>query len=84
MLTRSQLINGCLQIWNLILAAGAAFTVDRFGRRNLFLSSCAGMLLSYIIVTGLSGSFAETANKATGLAVIPFIFLYNGAYDIAL
>jgi hypothetical protein len=81
--TDQTLINGCLQIWNLIIAVGAAFLVDKLGRRFLFLTSCIGMLSSYIIISGLSGSFAETGNKATGLAVIPMLFLFYGSYDIA-
>jgi MFS family permease len=41
------------------------------------------MLICYIIITGLSGSFATTGKSATGLAVIPVLFLYYGFYDIA-
>lgn len=78
------LISACLQIWNLFFSAGAGFSVDRFGRRPLFLLSAATMAISYAVVTGLSGSFAETGNKATGIAVIPFLFLFFAGYDIAL
>ena len=81
--TQQTLINGCLQIWNLILAVGAAFMVDKVGRRALFLTSCVGMLVGYICISGLSGSFAQTGDKATGLAVIPMLFLFYGFYDIA-
>ncbi|KAL2840405.1 sugar transporter [Aspergillus pseudoustus] len=77
------LLNGCLQIWNLILSVGAAFSVDRFGRRRLFLTSAVGMLISYICITGLSGSFDETGVASVGIAVIPFLFLFYGFYDIA-
>ncbi|KAL3459530.1 sugar transporter [Aspergillus heterothallicus] len=77
------LLNGCLQIWNLILSVGAAFSVDRFGRRKLFLTSSVGMLVSYICITGLSGSFDETGVTSVGIAVLPFLFLFYGFYDIA-
>jgi hypothetical protein len=33
------------------------------------------MLVSYIVITGLSGSFASTGDSTTGLAVIPFLFM---------
>jgi hypothetical protein len=33
------------------------------------------MLVSYIVITGLSGSFASTGDATTGLAVIPFLFM---------
>jgi MFS family permease len=67
------LIAGCLQIWNLIFAVAAAFSVDRVGRRPLFLASAVTMFIGYVCVTGLSGSFAQTGNAATGTAVIPFL-----------
>lgn len=57
--------------------------VDRLGRRFLFLTSAVGMLCSYIIITGLSGAFANTGVTAVGTAVIPFLFIYYGFYDIA-
>jgi len=81
--TNQTLINGCLQIWNLIVAVSAAFCVDNAGRRTLFMISCIGMLVSYILITALSGSFAATKHTATGLAIIPMLFLYYGSYDIA-
>ena len=37
-----------------------------------------------IIITGLSGSFAQTGTASTGVAVIPFLFIYFAGYDIAL
>lgn len=77
-------MNSGLQLWNLIFAVTAALCVDKLGRRFLFLASGSVMLTSYIIVTGLSGSFAQTGHLATGLAVVPFLFLYFAGYDIAL
>lgn len=81
--TQQTLINGFLQVWNLIIAVTAAGLVDRLGRRFLLLTSSFGMLVCYIVITGLSGSFAQTQNSATGLAVIPMLFIYYGFYDIA-
>jgi MFS family permease len=81
--TDQTMISGFLQVWNLILAVGAAFSVDRFRRRKLFLTSTAGMLVSYIFITALSATFAKTGVAGTGVAVIPFLFLFYGFYDIA-
>ena len=81
--TRQTLISGFLQVWNLILAVGGTLCVDSLGRRTLFLTSCVGMLVSYIFISALSGSFASTLHTATGLAVVPFLFIYYGFYDIA-
>jgi MFS family permease len=82
--TEQTLISACLQIWNLIFAVGAAFSVDLFGRRKLFLASASTMLISYIVITGLSGSFAQTGVASVGTAVIPFLFIFFAGYDIAL
>jgi hypothetical protein len=42
------------------------------------------MFASYVIITGLSGSFAQSGSGATGIAVIPFLFIFFMGYDIAL
>ncbi|KAK5045722.1 hypothetical protein LTR84_009091 [Exophiala bonariae] len=78
------LINGLLQIFNWLVATFlGAFMVDRLGRRFLFLLSCAGMLISYIIWTGLTSYFVSARGEATGRAVVAFIFIYYFFYDIA-
>ncbi|KAI5268137.1 general substrate transporter [Aureobasidium subglaciale] len=78
------LISGFLQLWNLIFCVAAAFSVDRLGRRPLFLASAVVMGVSYVLVTGLSGSFASNQTPAVGIAVIPFLFIFFAGYDIAL
>lgn len=82
--THLTLISACLSLSNLICSAAAAFSVDKVGRRKLLLISSSIMLVAYIAVTGLSGSFASTANAATGIAVIPFLFIFFGAYNMGL
>ncbi|KAJ4176362.1 hypothetical protein NW755_014451 [Fusarium falciforme] len=77
------LINASLALWNLILAATAAVNCDKAGRRPLFLTSTAGMLCSYVVVMGLSAGFANTKDRPLGIAVIPFLFIYFGFYDMA-
>jgi MFS family permease len=66
-------INGCLALWNLIVATTVAQYVDRIGRRPLWLISTGGMLCSYVLITALSATFAKTQDHGTGLAVIPFL-----------
>lgn len=39
--THQTLISACLQLWNLFFATAAAFPVDSFGRRKLFMTSGA-------------------------------------------
>ncbi|PAV15208.1 hexose transporter [Pyrrhoderma noxium] len=77
------LINGILQIWNLLVALIASFLVERVGRRILFISSCVGMLVFFTLQTVCSAIFAKTGADGAAHAVIAFIFLFYGAYDIA-
>lgn len=78
------LINGLLQIFNWLVATFCgALMVDRLGRRTLFLLSTAGMLVSYIVWTGLTSSFVSHGGAGTGRAVVAFIFIYYFFYDIA-
>ncbi|KAI8685163.1 MFS domain-containing protein [Fusarium keratoplasticum] len=81
--TEQTLVNGFLQIWNLICALTGAFNVDRVGRRPLFLAATAGMLVSYILITALSATFAKGGSAAVGTAVVPFLFLMYGCFSLA-
>ncbi|KAF4907643.1 Lactose permease [Colletotrichum viniferum] len=77
-------LNLGLQIWNLILSTSAALSVDRVGRRPLWLTSTTGMFFSFIVVMGLSGAYDTIGQqKAVGLAVVPFLFVFFGFYDLA-
>jgi MFS family permease len=76
-------LNVGLNFWNLIWAVSAALLVDRVGRRKLFLTSAATMLSAYIVITALSGTYAKTGVASVGTAVIPFLFIFFGGYDIA-
>ncbi|KAG8875075.1 hypothetical protein FRB97_005409 [Tulasnella sp. 331] len=77
------LINGILQIYNLIVAITASLLCDRVGRRTLFLTSNVGMLLFFTCQTITSAQYAITGNHAAANGVIAFIFLFYGAYDLA-
>lgn len=77
------LINGCLQIFNFIIAFGMCFLVDKVGRRKLFLISTSGMLVSFIVWTICSAQYSASGNKGAANAVIAMIFLYYLAYNTA-
>lgn len=80
--TQQALINLGLQIWNAVLALAGANAVERYGRRPLWLISATGMLVCFSILTALSAVYAEFGNKIAGKAVIGFLFLFFGFYDI--
>ena len=49
--------------------------VDRLGRRALWLASGYIILVSYILVTALSATYARTKDVKVGYAVIIFLFV---------
>jgi len=61
------LINGLLTIWNLVTTLFFAFLVNRFGRRQMFLASTIGMLLTFIGKNLSNRSFSPTDRKQCGL-----------------
>ncbi|GJN80089.1 sugar transporter [Purpureocillium lilacinum] len=75
-------INGGLAVWNLFLSYLGAFNAERVGRRKLWMASTIGMLLAYVVMTGLSGSFASDNKRSVGIAIVPMLFIYYGFYDI--
>ena len=56
------IINGCLQLYNFVVAMGAAMLVDVAGRRTLFLISNVGMLCTFICWT-VATALYDTANN---------------------
>jgi MFS family permease len=79
--TQIEALNGGLAIYNLFVSSFACLYVEEIGRRVLWLTSTIGMLVSYIVITGLSAGFAENGSKALGTAVIPMLFIFYGFYE---
>lgn len=76
-------INGVLQIVNMIVAIGQCFFVDRIGRRTLFLISTSGMMMAFIVQTICSARFVVDGTSAAANSVVVFIFIYYIFYNIA-
>ncbi|EJT99118.1 hexose transporter [Dacryopinax primogenitus] len=81
--TIQNLINGILQIYNLVVALVASSLVDRAGRRLLFLLSNSGILVFFTLQTIGIARYNTDGSSAAGNAVIAFIFLFYGFYDLA-
>lgn len=77
------LINGCLQILNMIVALTMCFFVDKIGRRKLFLISTAGMLVAFIVWTICSARYDISKASGAANAVVAMIYIYYVFYNIA-
>ena len=80
---QQNLINGCLNILNLIVALTMCFFVDKIGRRRLFLVSTAGMLVAFIVWTICSARYDINHTSSTANAVVAMIYLYYVFYNLA-
>ncbi|KAG2127486.1 general substrate transporter [Suillus clintonianus] len=81
--TTQLLFNGILNTYNFIVNITAGIYCDRVGRRPLFLTSCIGMTVFWIAQTICFSIHQETGSITAGYAVIVFIFLFYGFYNIA-
>ncbi|OJK04040.1 hypothetical protein ASPACDRAFT_22513 [Aspergillus aculeatus ATCC 16872] len=77
------LINGCLQILNFIVALSMCFVVDKVGRRRLFVISTSGMLVAFIIWTICSARYEIAHNHGAANAVVAMIYIYYVFYNVA-
>lgn len=78
-------LNGGNTILALIVSVSASLTVDRFGRRRLFLVSTSGMVVMFVLWTITSAVYENSneTNSAAGYVQIPIIWLFGIFYAIA-
>ena len=76
-------INISLQVWNLMFAVCGAMAADRFGRRRLWLIATTLMFVYLAVATAMSGLFTELKILEAGIAVVPMLFLFCAAFDMA-
>ena len=72
-----------IQTWNLVFAVTGASASDRYGRRVLWLSATTLMLIFLSTSELMAGLFSEIHIFEAGIAVVPMLFLFCGAYDFA-
>lgn len=78
--THARVLACCLATFQTASSTIPLFTVDRFGRRALFMFSTAGMGVCMAIVAG-AGTVSAT-NKSAGGVAVAFIFLYDFFFPI--
>ncbi|TVY68797.1 Sugar transporter STL1 [Lachnellula suecica] len=71
----SRILTGGTLTWKFVSSFVAFFTIDRFGRRALFMFSGLGMG-SCMLALAVATSFPKD-NKSAGIASVFFVFLFN-------
>lgn len=69
---------------DLVISIAAALTIDKIGRRPLFLTAITGMVLSFMCwtITGAIYENSNETNEGSGYAQIVFVWLFGVFYDI--
>ncbi|CAG9991017.1 unnamed protein product [Clonostachys byssicola] len=78
---RITLINGIIQIWNMIVSMVGANLVNRLGRRVIFVSSTSLMLLAMISWTVSGSQYTMYGSEAAGSAVLFSLIFFMSAYN---
>ncbi|KAL0944840.1 hexose transporter protein (Lactose permease) [Colletotrichum truncatum] len=80
------LINGCLQIFNWVIASSSATFVNRLNRRFMLLTSNIGMLIAFTIWTALAArnQQQEGGSKGLGIGVVVMVFVFYLFYNFAM
>lgn len=76
-------INAGLAAWNMVSSLTLGAFSEQMGRRPMWIISNIGMGFGFCFVMGFAGGFEETGRTSYGVAVIPFIFIVYGFYNVS-
>ncbi|RSL88416.1 hypothetical protein BHE90_000037 [Fusarium euwallaceae] len=79
----TNIINGCLMIFNWLTSVASAFASGKLKRRTQFMVSVVGMLLVFSSQTLCAGLFNERGNKAAGHGVLAMLFIFYAFFNFA-
>lgn len=77
------LINGMVTLWQYIVSLLVTVAIDRFRRRQFFLTGSGGVVIVFVIWTIASQQYIERGSLAGGRLVLACIFLFQAFYTIA-
>jgi len=76
------LLNIVYAITGWIFAVMGAFLHDRVGRRKMFLSATAGMIVCLAITAGTAAGYVRTGSKESSSASIAFIYIFGCVFAV--
>lgn len=76
-------INAGLASWNMVSSLTLGVFSEQMGRRFMWIASNLGMAFGFCFITGFAAGFEQTGRQSLGVAVIPFIFIVYGFYNVS-
>jgi MFS family permease len=76
-------INCGLAAWNMVSSLTLGAFSEQMGRRPMWIISNTGMGFGFCFIMGFAAGFANTGKTSLGIAVIPFIFIVYGFYNVS-
>lgn len=81
--TEAALLNAGVLTWKIVAAASAFLTVDRLGRKPLFMIACGGMSLSMAGLAGTAWAINNAPNSfGASVGATFFLFLYMAFFPL--
>jgi hypothetical protein len=74
----ARVLGACLTTWQTFASFVPIFTIERFGRRKLFVTSAGGMAVCMAVIS----STASSSHRSIGNVAVAFFFLYNFFYPL--
>jgi MFS family permease len=76
-------LNGGRSILDLIVTVSFAMLIDRVGRRPLFLTATAGMLVFFMCMTILGWKYSQDPSQGIGIGFVVFQWMHGVSYALA-
>jgi MFS family permease len=76
-------LNGGRSILDLIVTVSFAMLIDRVGRRPLFLTATAGMLVFFMCMTILGWKYSQDPSQGVGIGFVVFQWMHGVSYALA-
>ncbi|ANB11763.1 hexose transporter HXT15 [Sugiyamaella lignohabitans] len=80
---QQNLINGCNSILSFFTGIAMALSVERVGRRPLFIFGSTAICLNVVAMTISSSIYTNTGAESAGRAMLAAVFLFGVFYSIA-
>lgn len=74
------LLNGVNSVLGYIFATAGSLLVGKLGRRNVFMYSNSGFILSFTVIAACTAAYQNYGSEVAGRVGIAFIYIFNNVF----